>query len=214
MTKLISVHTPKAGGTSLSKILSEAFGAAYLGDYKDDPADPLSERNINPSAYFARNRMLPDGVDCIHGHFHPGQFRADDVFLFTILRHPIDNIVSIYSFWKAHTDSTSALHAYFLAKKLSVLEMAQLPLLCFLYSASYFGGFDMARFDLIGRHECRRDALAALGERMGIALDATAHENATPPSSEREELLSDERLRTALKDILAEDIRFYERYAR
>ena len=54
MTKLISVHTPKAGGTSVSKILSEAFGAAYLADYTDDPAEPLSERNINPAAYFAR----------------------------------------------------------------------------------------------------------------------------------------------------------------
>lgn len=214
MTKLISVHTPKAGGTSVSKILSEAFGAAYFADYKDDPADPLSERNINPRAYFGRERTLPDGVNCIHGHFHPGQFRIGEAFLFTILRHPVDNIVSIYSFWKAQAGSTSPLHAYLLEKQLGVLEMAQLPLLRFLYSASYFGDFDMARFGLIGRHESRREALAALGEQIGIALDPTPHENATPISRERQELLSDAKLLKSLEEILTDDIRFYERHAR
>lgn len=150
MRKLISVHTPKAAGTSIRKILSDAFGDTFVADYRDDPADPLSERHLNPPRYFARNRVLAEGVNCIHGHFHPGQFRLDDEFLFTILRHPIDNVISIYTFWKSDRSNPTGLHAYFLANELDVLQLAQLPLIRHLYSYSYFGGFDMERFDAIG----------------------------------------------------------------
>ena len=137
--KIISVHTPKAGGSSVSKILQNAFGEAFLGDYNDDPTDPLSERNIDPDRFFARKRQLPDGIQCVHGHFHPGQFDTDGAFLFTLLRHPVDNIISIYSFWKSWPGTRTALHSYVIDNNLNVLEAAQLPLLRRLYSHSRSG---------------------------------------------------------------------------
>ena len=208
MRKLISVHTPKAAGTSIRKILSDAFGDTFVADYRDDPADPLSERHLNPPRYFARNPVLAEGVNCIHGHFHPGQFRLDDEFLFTILRHPIDNVISIYTFWKSDRSNPTGLHAYFLANELDVLQLAQLPLIRHLYSYSYFGGFDMERFDAIGRHENRRSALAAVSDGIGIPIDFAAQENVTPSSPEREELLLNRGVLDALQDILADDIQF------
>lgn len=213
--KIISVHTPKCGGTSVARILAEAFGDAFLSEYADDPADPVSERNLNPARFLSRNREFPDGIKCIHGHFHPGQFRAGDAFLFTMLRDPVDNIASIYSSWKASTaGKKTILHDYFLRKNLNILEMAQLPLIRNLYSDSYFGAFDMSRFNLIGRHERREEALTRLGRELGIRLDVTIRENVTPGCVEREELLADRRITDALRDILANDVRFYERHCR
>jgi hypothetical protein len=211
--KIISVHTPKAGGSSVSKILQNAFGEAFLGDYNDDPTDPLSERNIDPERFFARKRQFPAGIQCIHGHFHPGQFDTDGAFLFTLLRHPVDNMISIYSFWKSWPGTRTALHSYVIENDLNVLEAARLPLLRWLYSQSYFGSFDMSRFDLIGRHEDRAAALARLSAQTGIPADAATYENVTPPSAEREAIYADSALMERLEDLLADDIRFYERHA-
>ena len=212
--KLISVHTPKAGGTSLSTALSKALGDAFQTDYQDDPADPTSERNIASGRYFSRMRRLPDGVSCIHGHFHPGQFHPGEGLLFTVLRHPVDNIISIYFFWKSLQSQGQPLHDYFLKNRLNIVEMAQLPLLRYLYSQTYFGGFDMGRFDLIGRHEDRASAFERLSRLTGIDLDVSLHENVTLPDQGRQVLLEDHSTIQKLHNILADDIRFYERFSK
>jgi hypothetical protein len=210
--KIISVHTPKAGGTSIKTALANAFGPAFEIDYSEDPADPRSPRQLDPEGYFSRGRRLRDDIGCLHGHFHPGQFNLDDTFLFTLLRHPIDNIISIYFFWRDLASQGQPLHDLFLTNRMDILQMARLPLLRHLYSETYFGGFDMARFDLIGRHEDRADALDKLSRVAGVQIDASVHENATTISAEREELLSDRVRMHALGKVLEDDVRFYELY--
>lgn len=211
--KLISVHTPKAGGTSIRLSLEKAFGAGFCSEYSDDPANPASERNINPARFFSRCREFPENVQCLHGHFHPGQFNLrQDVFLFTMLRHPVDNIISIYTFWKNLESQGQPLHDYFLREKLDIIEMACLPILRWLYSRTYFGGFDMGRFNLIGQHENRKEALERLSAAMGVYVDEDNHDNRSPRSQEREILTSNPMIIQRLHAILSDDIRFYENY--
>lgn len=210
--KLISVHSPKAGGTSISSALAEVFGSSFATDYSEDPANPLSPRNIDPSRYFSRRRKLSDGINCLHGHFHPGQFDLNDTFLFTILREPVDNIISIYFFWKTLPSQGQPLHDYFLKEELDIFEMASLSLLRQLYSNTYFGSFDMSRFDLIGCHDDRACALSELASRTGIPVDSSVRVNVTTESVEREEFVADAAQIQKLRSILEEDIRFYERY--
>lgn len=209
--KLISVHTPKAGGSSIRHILQAAFGSACLSEYSDDPANPASERNIDPARFFARNRELPPEIKCIHGHFHPGQFKlGGDVFLFTMLRHPVENIISIYTFWKTLNSQCQPVHDYFLRENLGIIELAQLPILRWLYSKTYFGDFEMGHFNLIGRHDNRKEVLKRLGLAMGVVLNHDHHENGSPSSQERDLLMSDSLILRRLHTILADDIRFYE----
>ena len=106
------------------------------------------------------------------------------------------------------------MHEYFLTNDLNLIQTARLPLLRTLYSETYFGDFDMGRFDLIGRHENRESALAKLSRHFNVALDATIRENVTPPSEERLTANSDTRLRSELENILLQDIRFYDQHAR
>lgn len=72
----------------------------------------------------------------------------------------------------------------------------------------------MGRFDLIGRHEAREDTLIALSQGIGASLDLAIRENITPDSDERLEMVENLMLRRQLEDILVDDVRFYERYAR
>jgi len=210
--KIISVHAPKAGGTSILKALSNAFGDKFEADNSDDPADPRSQRNIDPDSYFSRRRTLRHGIRCLHGHFHPGQFDLAGAYLFTLLRHPVENIISIYYFWKELPPQGQPLHDYFLSRELDIFEMASLPLLKRLYSQTYFGSFDMSRFDLIGRHDRRGEALRKLGTDTGAPIDASLRVNVTRPSPEREALMADSTAIRRLGAILQDDIRFYELY--
>jgi hypothetical protein len=215
LSPLISVHAPKASGRSVGRMLKEAYGETFLANYQDTPS-ALSQRVLDPHKYFARKETLPAGIRCIHGHFHPGKFDlTGDVVLFTLLRHPVDNILSIYFFWKTLERQGDALHDYFCDNRLTIVETARLPLLRWLFSRTYFEDFNMSRFDVIGCFTDRENALRRLSERIGAPLlNIVARENVTPDSLERKEALGDQALRIQLESILADDIRFYERYAR
>ncbi|HET6609453.1 MAG TPA: hypothetical protein VFG62_22465, partial [Rhodopila sp.] len=212
MNPLISVHVAKAGGTSVKALLQAAYGHGLAEDYADNPANPLSQRILAPNFYMSRNELLPAGASCVHGHFHPGKYAIQrGTAMFTMLRYPVDNIMSIYWFWKSFSQGTEPLHAFFLENDLTVIETARLPILRYLFSVSYFGGFDMGRFDIIGRHEDRETALTKLSCLIETPLDVHTRENITAQSEERKQMESDPWLRRRLEDILKEDIRFYER---
>jgi hypothetical protein len=199
----------------MTRMLRNAFGEAFQIDYAENPANPLSPRMLDPIGYMSRKQTIPEGVQCLHGHFHPAKYAFDvRASLFTLLRHPVDNMISIFFFWKQMPRHSGPLHDYFLTNDLDIIQTARLPLLRTLYSETYFGDFDMGRFDLIGRHENRESALAKLSQQINVALDATIRDNVTPPSEERLAANSDPRLRSKLESILLQDIRFYDQHAR
>lgn len=130
-----------------------------------------------------------------------------------MLRYPVDNMISIYWFWKALSRGSSPLHNYFLDNDLSIIEIVRLPILRWLFSQTYFGGFDMGRFDIVGKFEDREAVLNRLSTSLGVPLDVTVRENVTPECDERNAMTNDQQLRRRLEDILVDDIKFYERYA-
>jgi len=220
VTKIISIHTPKAGGTSTLALWKQAFGEKrVLMDYDDPPGNPSANFIIDPVGWAEqRPTTLPDSIQVVHGHFRPSKYDLlKDVFRLTMLRHPVDNLISIYCYWKKIPPQPNAVHQYFLVNKLDVLGLARLPIIQNLYSDTYFGGWDMRRLDFIGRHETRADDLLRLTEMLGIRTDINYHLNTTEPEGvnlEKEAILSDQKLMGCLKDLLVNDIHFYERYAR
>ncbi len=235
--EILSVHFPKAGGTALRHALETAFGTeAVHGDYGDDPTNPCSAFHIDPqrcrrSAEVTASR--PE-IRVIHGHFHPAKYQfLTGVRRITFLRHPIDNLISLFFYWKIDRRSPGNLwrflpvteegarrfagqrHAifdYFHQHQLSLLELAQLPLLRYLLSRTYFGGVDLAEFDFIGFAENYPLDTRALSQSLAIPLDESrSHRNRYPDYfHEREELKADHRLMSRLQDLLSDDIRLYE----
>ena len=210
---LISVHTPKTSGTAIRRMLKEALGDRLMLDYAENPADPLSQRVLDPDRYRTRSQPIPVGIAGVHGHFHPGKYDLTNAFLFTMLREPLDNIISIYFFWQ-NFPRHDQLHGYVLDNQLSLLETARLPLLRRLYSETYFGGFDMGRFDLIGRYDQREKALGQLPSILVVRLMLQQGSMLlTMFRRQRDAVFSDHSLIRELEDILADDLRFYEKYA-
>jgi hypothetical protein len=211
---LISVHVPKTAGTSMLHALRNHFGPTLLEDYSDHPGNPLSIRNIDPHRYFNTVPQIGKQVRCIHGHFHPLKYRTlSGAVRVTFLRHPIDRLISLFFFWQTRPRPGNSLHEYVLDNRLDIIAMARLPLLRWLLSRTYFGGMDMAMFDFIGFHDRREEDLLRFTELTGIAVSSNLHLRRTSEAERamRDAIENDAALRVTLANILADDIRFYER---
>jgi len=196
---VVSVHFPKAAGTTLGRQLKAGLGDAAAFDYTHDPTLDAARTPL----------PWPDGARLVHGHFRPERHAAPGRLLATFLREPVDNLISIYFFWQTLPPCGSAPHDRFLQEKPSLRDFARHGGLSRLMSETYFGGFDMGRFDFIGFHETRRADLVHFGRLIGLSLNAELHENRTPAHAERDAIPL--RIRAELRDILAEDVAFYER---
>ena len=211
----IGVHLPKAGGNSLLQALRRSYGDTLMLDYSETPALPQVQRHLDPYSYFMRRDAVPSNIACVFGHFHPAKYQHHRAVRFTVLRNPIDNIISIYAYFKA-TPPTPAglLHQYMLHEHLDVVGLARLPLLRRLMCDTYFGGVDMTSFQVIGRHEARERTNAAICGALGLEPFENVRAHVTPPSAERDDISVDTRILTQLADILRDDIAFYERWAK
>lgn len=214
---IISVHFPKAAGSSLNEIFKRIFPGQIYDYYWDDPLDPLSPRNIDPDRYF--HAPLPDldltMFKIIHGHFHINKFQnLRNSFRMTFLRHPVDNIISIYLYWKATASHPNhAIHSYVVKNNLSIIDVAGIPAIRYLMSRTYFGDVDMGGFDFIGCFENRSSDLQRLADIFAVRFDEAIKVNTTRYPEQKLAMKEEKSLISKLSCLLREDIRFYEKYA-
>ncbi|MCA8952465.1 MAG: sulfotransferase family 2 domain-containing protein [Planctomycetes bacterium] len=212
---ILAVHTPKAAGTTLKHHFETVFTAdELLFDYADDPADPSTAWNLDPERFAAApiRSIAPHRV--VYGHFAARKYAAvPDAFRMTFLRHPVDNLVSIYRFWMKQPPDIwpNPLFRYVRQNDFTLTRFATLPTMRLLYSEVYYGGFDMTAFDFVGDYERYAEELMRLEPALGVTFDRTVHLNRTHPERTRpgEPLLGTAE-RATLTRLLARDIEFYE----
>ena len=212
---LISVHFPKASGSSFRIALEAAFGRPLVqASYDCDPVDPKNPMWIYPD-WFLRSRpydVKPYSV--VHGHMPIIKYDLlPTAYRIVMLREPVENLISIYFFWKSLFATEFTSHAVFefvKNQRLSLLETAEIPCMRRLMSSTYFGGYDMSRFDVIGTLDNRTAFVEAVSRLIGVPLSAHIRENVTPPSEERDNVLADAKVNAALRHLLQDDIPFYE----
>jgi len=102
---LISIHIPKAGGTSFTSVLRTWFGKRLYLHYFDPKHGTMPrKRNIKPGFF---KRRFQKGV-CIHGHFNKMRgFGVQDYYpevnqFITVLRNPLELALSNYYYLKWH----------------------------------------------------------------------------------------------------------------
>ena len=198
--KIISVHFPKAAGSSLKVQLSQIMGNRLLLDYDHDPL----------SAAGRECGTLPDDKLVVHGHFSPRRYETEKAFRMTFLRHPVSNLISIYAFWSIMPPFDNALHRQFLKERPSIVDFARYPAFRTLMSEAYFGDYDMNRFDFIGFYETRERDIPILARELGLPLSAAVMENPTPPSEQRQRIEANASIIGTITDLLSPDVAFYE----
>jgi hypothetical protein len=90
---LISIHVPKCAGGSIRRLLKEWFGDRLYRHYFQQLDGPPPRHALGPGT-------------CVHGHFNRAKdFGVMDYYpeadqLITILRDPLEIVISNYFFWK------------------------------------------------------------------------------------------------------------------
>jgi Sulfotransferase family len=222
--RLIFVHTPKSGGTSMRAAVTEFFSHdLVLADYGDRPNDPISPMNIDPHGFLDRcrqqNALTLANKAAVIGHFWIAKYGgvSADVRA-TILREPISRAISQFFFWPAQ-NTNNALHQYVISNRLTFIEFARIPRVNSLYTSIYFRNVDMAQFDFIGTYDRLSQDWTPTLARIGIAPAPPRRElNRTVDlvgeyETRRSEILHDHATMAQLRDLFAADLRFYERFA-
>jgi hypothetical protein len=215
---IISVHFPKGSGSTLLAELTATFGEAEVfRDYDDcDPIDPANPLCVDEDRFLQNRPHSIQPFNVVHGHFPIVKYDLLlTAFRLVMLREPVDNLISIYYFWRSLFRTAARGHGLFeyaKRQRLSLLDLAEVPRLRRLMSESYFGDYDMRRFDVIGAYDRRAEFFASISSGIGRTLNADRRENVTPVSEERGNVMNDARLIARLRDLLRDDVRFYERH--
>lgn len=207
--ELISLHVPKAFGTSLREVLVRKYGPERVAvDYE------VSIETCSEQERLMRPPLAPT-VAIVHGHFPA--IRYADVPArrrVTFLRDPVARTISHFFFWQVEPRHGNALHDRLLDERLGLIEFAKLPAIRRFYSDIVFGGCDMQSFDLVGVVEDLNRDWPRFQRLIGI--DTTLphlNRNRYPGYSEiAARVMADPGLIRELRRILAEDIMFYARF--
>lgn len=219
---LIFLHIFKAGGTSLRKVVRQQFPNAkcqvFEGSFPESNAwreQPQAER---------------DSCELLIGHQHFGQheFLSKPATYMTVLREPVDRVLSYYYFvlrYKQHYSYNYGFHEGMSIKELYglgrfiELDNIQTRLLNPQPTKQYpFGSIDEAMFEValenlrtiqrVGVVERMNDFLNVLRKGEGWSIEQTPHENRTSdrPSADAQ----DERTLELIKEHNRWDALLYE----
>ena len=148
MIELISVHIPKAAGTSFKWVLKHHYGDHLLQLYNPYKSgiDFLKIAEKHPKAL------------AIHGHFRFKPFREKYPNAKSIIwmRHPVERLISQYYYWRAFESQNDPKHDQFMNEDWSIHQLAEY-VKDDIRDHYLGGGFRIADFDFVGVVEHMRE---------------------------------------------------------
>ncbi|QGX99036.1 hypothetical protein EI983_12455 [Roseovarius faecimaris] len=220
---LIFVHVPKTGGISVRQAAMRKYGPSLHLDYADRITNPEALFNTDRSAYLQQDHLSSlQGKKAVYGHFWIGKYHnVRAMCRATILRDPVERLVSNYFYWKSDTNTPQMLKANALRRKLvvenlTIPEFASLPNIRNFYHGCYFDGVDMGQFDAIKDYSTLRDNPEEIGRATGLdgEFSRVNRTDLQLPDyhSLKDAFYADAAALSAVRASLQEDIRFYEKW--
>lgn len=116
-TRLVFLHIPKCGGTSLSEVLKTNFKPKEVCPHISDALSRQPQKELAKWRYFS-GHYSKSSIDCV-----PGPKKV-----VTLLRDPNARVLSLYYFWRAHRDDYIEKHNLGgprLARKMDLLSFLE-----------------------------------------------------------------------------------------
>lgn len=217
---IISLHTPKAAGSSFQRLLRKHYFIWLVNDYADLPINKtIDERHAEVLAFRESFGSMKKafykfrGVQCIHGHFLPYKYLdvfKGDVQYITWLRDPLERLASHYHFWMRDYDPRFS--AKFHTKVF--LENWSFEKFCFSEEMQnvydqFLWNFPVERFDFIGITEHFNEDVDYFRSHF---LNNTKHQAVmiNTNAAKKEPYFTDKGLLKELREFHAKDYAIYE----
>ncbi|MET0313292.1 MAG: sulfotransferase family 2 domain-containing protein [Hansschlegelia sp.] len=206
MLDLIFAHVGKTGGSSIARALVDHYGAEGTSRIWSFGARAVARDDL--PGQVAGKRLA-------YGHLRIADF--DDIpsrFRITFLRDPVDRLISLYFYFLGTPARGSGERKRIHSDGAGILDFARSPRIATAYSERYFGGYDMSRFDLIGRFENFADDISRIETLIGASLPVHRLNPSPDPdyAANKAAILGDPHLMAGLREVLAADIEFYENH--
>lgn len=218
---IISVHVPKCAGRSLRAVFEKHFSPQQIyNDYDDSPFHPGKAVNTDPD-YFERFRdpqalAFTDGKRVVHGHFHPNKYAPlAPALRITLLRDPVERLISHYFFWQHFPRHNHPLHDYMLDHNLTLAGFAELEPVRHFYTGVFFRDVPMEQFNLIGSVETNGAFLTRLSQLVErpFSLPVVNVNSQNRYAMMKSDLMANAKHMARLRQLLQDDIAFYEKWA-
>jgi hypothetical protein len=211
---ILSIHIPKAGGTTFGHLLEAAFGARLLRDYGDlvgfDTPEAAARRATRIAEARARRGELLRDYDIIHGHYtadkYAGLFSGARVVAF--FREPHQQAMSHYEFFLRHPEIDNPAVTMFHELRISRTEFVARTEN---HQAAFLGTMDLDELAVVGLTEQYERSVALFEAVLGHKLPRdVAHANVNP-NRRGEHYEVDQELHRAVVQYRGADIELYRR---
>lgn len=158
LPKFLSIHIPKAAGTTFLEMLKMVYGADVYHH----------KGNIKPENY--------EDFSVIHGHFDINFYGdlAKKRPVITFIRDPAERVVSHYYYWRKHPDGNSPECKRMYAEGWTLEQFVERSKKNVM---SGLLGPDLSRIDFIGRMEQFDEHLAILEQFLDVTFPRIARQN-------------------------------------
>ena len=157
--KLISIHVPKAAGTSFKGILEYLYGRSLL---------PIYQNELNKKIWNHERIEISQKYRAIQGHFPATQQLLEsfpDAKLISWVRHPLNRLVSYYYYWLQRPGHNNPNHDRFIKEKPSLVEFSSWEFMQGELN-SYFQ-VPIEQFDYIGIVENYEESFKRMSKILG-----------------------------------------------
>ena len=169
--RVVSIHLPKTGGTTLAHALRSRFSDGYAELYSLTPwwgaahAGDLSRR-VRASARYAALRTGVHQASCIHGHVPASWIARRDDFLLTFIRDPVERSISE---WRYIHRETARMPRVWSGSWKPILRQSLEEFLASKVRrfATYYD-LPPERFDFVGHMDAFDADFRRLGETLGL----------------------------------------------
>ena len=212
---LVCVHVGKTAGNSMFRVLESHYGidAICRDNTLTHLLDSVKRERVGREV---AETLSTGNIRCVFGHFWAGRYQSTPAKVrATFLRDPITKLISHYWYWKEKPllPDDDELKRRFLYEKWSLVELA--VQINSRISSLYFDGVDMQQFNIIGRFENLESDFADLMRLVG-GNGSLRHENRSPAdeyAQKVEATMKDKALVNELRVVLADEYKFYDRWA-
>lgn len=168
------LHMPKCAGSSIKKLLESNNKDLLILDYESFFTEPKIERDKKILQCLEQPEIL-NTEKIVYGHFFPvkyiGNSSPPNLKLVTIIREPIDRLISHYYFWKSGDFSSHYLwrkmkeHNWSLTDFILCEEMRN-------FYCQYFTKIPIQFFTYIGIYENLNQSVDLCFSNLGLNINA------------------------------------------